>query len=649
MLPPASMAASLFLRDPSVVADRGESRAVAHAVDDLRGRVEALIGRRPPLLDAWAEVAATAPSAIVVGRASFNAAAPALGLSPVDDDSPGPGGIALHARAGGQPVVLAAGSDPAGTNQAAIEALKALDMVDGALAFTGPVDRRERPTFRRRGFYSHTAWIYKHPYALSGWKYDDWRRYVDLLAHLNVNLWMLWVPAGLMPLPFDEADRRVLTKFRDLVAYAREQRGMQVWVIECPNNYLDVPTLLPFEEREYWRFYVEFLKDPRVPTDRANILASREAFYRIVDNADGYAMIDSDPGGLPGVPTEQMVDLFVENRRLLDRQAALGSRAKLIYWTHWSWGNGARRENWSAAFRGLRERLAEPWELFVCYAEHLAPAREQGLLDRATSMDYGAVEAEPSAPWTLVELDRLRGAVERALANPEIDGAMGNAQTPLVQLPHIATFLGYLWDAGRMNAPSAEALTELARLLYPEQAGLIARAWGQIETGRADELAATADEIDAVLESGRLGRPGAIGRLLFPSTDLVARDLALQLRVRERAERYRERWNAGADEGELEELLLGYFRHNLRWQLRHGYRKILGTYYERPAERYGAGRGTYGSYLEPLAGAWRRHVRNTGWTLDDLAAKRTRLKEALLASDEFPPAYVEGIVEDVLV
>ncbi|HEY3083410.1 MAG TPA: hypothetical protein VGM69_26255 [Chloroflexota bacterium] len=92
-----------------------------------------------------------------------------------------------------------------------------------------------------------------------------------------------------------------------------------------------------------------------------------------------------------------------------------------------------------------------------------------------------------------------------------------------------------------------------------------------------------------------------------------------------------------------------HFRHNLRWRLRHGYRTTLGTYYERPAERYGAGRGTYSSYLEPLAGAWRRHVRNTGWTPDDLATKRARLKEALLASDEFPPAYVEGIVEDVLV
>lgn len=643
------MAEQIVLRDPVLVADRCESLAVAHAVDDLQRYITELTGQAPPLRDAWDETARDAPSAIVVGRVPFAAAALPAGVAPIDDSSPGPGGIALHARVGARPLLLAAGTDPPGTNQAAVEALKALDLVEGQLAVRAPLDRRERPTFRRRGFYSHTAWIYEHPYALRGWKLEDWRRYVDLLAHLNVNLWMLWIPAGLMPLPFDEADRRVLGMFREVVAYAREKRGMQVWVIECPNNYLDAKTDLPFEEREYWRFYVEFLKDPRIPEEKRKILASRAAFYEIVENADGYAMIDSDPGGLPGVPTSEMVDLFVENRRLLDRHAALGEQTKLVYWTHWSWGTGTRRQNWTDAYRGLRERLREPWEVFVTYPEHIPIAREHNLLNRSTSMDYGAVEAEPSAPWTLIEFDRLRDAVARALANPEIDGAMGNVQTPMVQLPHIATFLRYLWNGDRRGESEATLLEELARFLYPEQAALVGRAWGLIKAGDADAIRAAADELEAVVAEGRLGRPGALGRFLFPTFELVARDLAQQLRVREAAERYHQRWNAGADEPELDELMLGYLRQNLRWQLRHGYRKIMGTYYERPAERYGAGRGTYSTYLQPLAEAWRRHVRATGWTAGDLAAKRARLKEALLADGDLPPAYVEGIVEDILV
>jgi hypothetical protein len=64
-----------------------------------------------------------------------------------------------------------------------------------------------------------------------------------------------------------------------------------------------------------------------------------------------------------------------------------------------------------------------------------------------------------------------------------------------------------------------------------------------------------------------------------------------------------------------------------------------------PAERYGAGRGTDSrtSSRPPRPGA------AACATPADVAAKRARFKEALLAADEFTPAYVEGIVEDVFV
>src|SRR5262249_33870667 len=160
--------------------------------------------------------------------------------------------------------------------------------------------------------------------------------------------------------------------------------------------------------------------------------------------------------------------------------------------------------------------------------------------------------------------------------NPGLRGVMANAQTPLVQLPHLAMLTRAYWDADRRFEPAEVALRELARLIYPEHADLFVRAWLLLAQGDAASAFDAADQIDALLTGPGLGRLGPIGRRLFPGPELVATDVGIQLRIRGYAELFKEKCNVGADEPALDECFFQYCRHALRWQLRHGYRKVVG-------------------------------------------------------------------------
>lgn len=642
---------TLALRAPLIIADPSESPAIAYALEELRGYLSGSGQHLPEMYEAWDDaIIASSYSVLVIGRRSIDAAAARVSrIAPITDERPGPGGIVLQAlRWEGKTLVVAGGSDAAGTLQALVEVLKAIDWDDGVPSVPLALDRCERPRFRWRGMYAHTAWIYHYPYALRAWREEDWMHYVDILYYLNINLFMLWIPAGLMPLPHSEADRAILEMFRDVIAHAREHRGMTVWVIECPNNYLSERVDAPFEQREYWRYYVEQLKNPGDPGQSQQILASRAAFYRIVNNADGYALIDGDPGGWPGSPSKGLVQLFIANRALLDELTVLGRRTTLIYWTWWGWGTESREGNWEAVYRGLMDRVAEPWEIIVCYPEHMRLAARLGLLSKAMVLPYGAIEGEPSSPLTMISRDRLAQGIEMALQNPDVRGVMGNAQTPLVQLPNIAILARLLWDAAGRDEAADEALRSLGRLIYPDQAELLAHSWALLAGGEARLIFDAADRLDVAIQGGALGRLGIIGRSLFPTADLIARDLVLLLQMRGYAELFKERWNAGADEEILTACLVDYCRHNLRWQMRHGYQKVVGSYADRRADRYAPGRGTYGPYVQPLADAWRAHSHRLGWTADDLADKITAIKDHLREPGEFPVAWINGLVEDIL-
>src|SRR5208282_183139 len=117
------------------------------------------------------------------------------------------------------------------------------------------------------------------------------------------------------------------------------------------------------------------------------IMKSFEALYRTVDNADGFGMIDSDPGGWPQSPLRDQVKIFKGARALLDRYNVKGSQAKLIDWMWIGWGRHkffsssdtvVAQYDWTdknpdasdVAFmeetiRAFRKDLPEPWWLIA--------------------------------------------------------------------------------------------------------------------------------------------------------------------------------------------------------------------------------------------------------------------------------------------
>ncbi len=203
------------------------------------------------------------------------------------------------------------------------------------------------------------------------------------------------------------------------------------------------------------------------------------------------------------------------------------------------------------------------------------------MLDRTVYLPYGAVEAEPSLPFTNVDPEAIDGALGGAAGYEGLAGLMGNVQCPLLQLPQVHCLMEGLWEdvvapgTGLITTPRevAGGLPGLARLLHPGLEEAIAAAFEALNaTGVA--------EIDQALDGMRTGigrgpAPGLLGRLLFPSSRQVIEDLAHQLEVRRAEAAFASAVEAGASSAELRPLVTEYFRQCLRWEERHGYFGVM--------------------------------------------------------------------------
>ena len=192
-------------------------------------------------------------------------------------------------------------------------------------------------------------------------------------------------------------------------------------------------------------------------------------------------------------------------------------------------------------------------------------------------LPYGVIELEPSYPATNVALEGVRRGLEAAFPlSRELAGAMGNVQTPLLQFPHVHGFLDMLRDPESGRRPEREVLLEAARLLYPERAELIADSWIALEEKDAAAVRSTLSRLDAAVREDRLGRPGAMGRKLFPDRRSAADLLLAQLRLRAAREDLFSTASRTADRGRCEELLGDFLDAFLAWELANGWQALWG-------------------------------------------------------------------------
>ena len=252
----------------------------------------------------------------------------------------------------------------------------------------------------------------------------------------------------------------------------------------------------------------------------------REKELRPLAAADGFAIIDSDPGAYPDSTNEEFIGLLKQYRALFNK---LRPDIELIYWVHVGWPAYSRwyetgKFGWSthdeyeqamtlASTAGL-----EPWGLAGRRDGVLSEAKWQS---HAMSFNYGAIEAEPSFPMTNFGGTAAYDGGKNGLPR----GLMGNAQTHCVQLPNTFAFA----RAATRKSLSDADYVQFANDLFPGQGEKIFAAWQAI--GGKDPAAMRKNA--AVMEelSKQKLSTGPLRGLLFGSPERFLDDLSKELEV----------------------------------------------------------------------------------------------------------------------
>ena len=156
----------------------------------------------------------------------------------------------------------------------------------------------------------------------------------------------------------------------------------------------------------------------------------RAAMLAILNNADAYVTIDSDPGGYPGAKAEDFLQVFQHDRRTID---LLGERPQAQKVMPWVWGGWGMR-GWEEPIAARLARLAHElevyqgamrrgWEImpgrnggdYGCGRFNMRLVEKAGLMSAATLMLYDSIEGEPSVPHTKLQFDEIRRALRQEM------------------------------------------------------------------------------------------------------------------------------------------------------------------------------------------------------------------------------------------
>ena len=535
----------IILNGCAIITDSDQPSYVQHGVKELHRYLEDLAAgkiamRSSPSPDAKVQ--------IVVGRESIERLF--SNSIKVETEELGEEGYLIKTLPLGDGIaVIVTGATPKGTKQGLVNLMKQIQVQKGNV-FIREIPRYvSKPSFHIRGMHLN-GWAFKYPYSFRPWSEEDWKRYIDIIAYQGVNLFFIWPFMEIMPLPLSSEDESYLREVRRVVEYAQKQHGMEVWIFQSANRIAvsDLGERNP-RLRPYWvpKAQGEFTGpgqidlNPAEPGNFARIMKSREALYKIVNNADGYCTIDSDPGGWVGSPASQLMDILKASRALIDKHCIKGKRTKLIQWLWAGWGQeGWWAHDWSQehqnAYMGkmiqtMKRDLPEPWWLIAGRQEYLPACAAEGVLPKTVYLPYNIVEGEPSRPGTQHNFTPIRNHLDVAAQYPQLAGIMGNTQTPLLQFPHVHYFLSSAWDYEYRQQDLRKALLELAKQIYPEQAELLTDGWMALQPGERKQIGETAGNLERWAMKEDPGRMGVLGRKLFPRPVQMAQDLVWQLKA----------------------------------------------------------------------------------------------------------------------
>ena len=482
----------------------------------------------------------------------------------------------------GAKIVVVAGRHPQGTNSGIATLMQRIRTEGNSPYLDGPLNVCSKPSFAVRGIHLN-GWPLRYPYAFRAWKEQDWKRFVDIAWAQRVNLFYLWPFMEILPVPLSTEDEAYLQEVRRVVDYAQNQRGMEVWIMQSANRIAvsDCGTHDP-RFRTYWVNNCQKDMNPADPKQFENILKSFEALYRIVNNPNAFCIIDSDPGGWPDSPLSDQVKIFQAARKLLDRYSVRRTHAKLVNWMWIGWGRhwGKQSQDERIAFmaetiRQFKSSLAEPWELIAGMTPYLESSQKESVLEKTTYLQYGAIEMEPAFPATNLGLEPVREVFDKAAQYPELKGVMGNNELMLLQFPRTYYFFASAWDSNYKKQSEGAVLQELCEQLYPDQKDLMADSFVALRETDPEKISATLARLEKLVQEGNAGRPGAIGRHLFPDQLAVVKNLQSQLGIRAARQSFLTALRGKPDLGECASLVENYFDKLLAWNKETGWDKMI--------------------------------------------------------------------------
>lgn len=417
------------------------------------------------------------------------------------------------------------------------------------------------------GMYIHQHWPYNHPYAARTWTLSDWRGYTDGLKKLGYNTLLIWPMLETMPNPLTPSDRANITKIQKVINMAHNEFGMKVHIIICPNVMADnaIASQSSFEKRHF--FYCDTRVNPGDPIAMKQMMEWRRKLIQPLSNADGFVIIDSDPGGYPGSNNQEFVNLLGDHRKLFD---SLRPGIELTYWMHMGWPGYCRfyetgnlsistPEEFQDALTRLRTLNPEPWGL----ANGLRYAEKLGLESRVVSYNYGAIEGEPSFPTT-----NFGGmSAYNAGRDNAPKGVIGNAQTHCVQLPNTFAFAR---GAQGLSITDADYV-QFANDLIPGNGENIVNGWKALAGSNSSSMRSIADKLD-VLSHTRL-KTGPLRGLLFGSPKRFLMDIVMQLRMKAA---YTDFVDDARNNSDVKDSFRAFVSAADTWQHQHGYECAWG-------------------------------------------------------------------------
>lgn len=581
----------LFVSHGIILVDPHEPSFVQYGVNDLSSYLAEVTGGTFPVQKSATD-ASNSGTVFVIGRKM--AAALQIDLQ-LGADLGEEGTIIRSLLRGQSQMVVVAGATPHGTNFGIASLMRLIQIEHGAPYLEGPLDIRSKPRMAVRGLHLNGG-VLNYPYGFRNWKEQDWKKFIDISWAQRANLILLWPFMEIMPVPLSSEDEAYLQEVRRIVDYAQQQRGIRVWIMHAANRIgiSDCGTRDP-RERMYWDRACQKDLNPAEPQQFQQILKSFEALYKNVNNADGFCMIDSDPGGWPQSPLSEQVKIFRSARELLDRYNLHGKDTLLVDWMWVGWGRrflapteglaagydwtkddpGPNEVNFAAeTVRTFKRDVPEPWELVAGFGPYLRALQQESVLEKTTYLPYAVVENDVF-PATNLDFASVRRILNQAFESPGLKGLMGNNQMVLLQFPSTHYFFASTWDESYRDRSEEKILMDVSGLLYPEHQQTLAGAFLAMRESEPEKINAALMHLEDFIKSGNAGKPGALGRFLFPDPMVLARDLAAQLRIRSARQRLIQAMQGKPTVNESAQLVENFFDKLLVWNKATGWDKLM--------------------------------------------------------------------------